>query len=276
MQSFINLICAIEFIEDNLMGRLSVEAVALAAYISSSHLQKMFSRVFRCSVGEYFTKRRLCQSAHLLINTNQRITDVALDCGYENTESFSRAFKKQFLASPSVYRKTYRFSNLYPKFTLVESDMKEGLEMIRKYDLSEISSKILSSKGTYIISADIDHLMQINETMGHETGDIALAESSARIERSIGKDMSFFRIGNDNFVILTGTNDLAITEEIAKKILSYSDDELKWNKGTFKFSLSMGITLIPCDLIEAKETIEKVDAVMIESKKNGRNAYMIQ
>ena len=56
---------------------------------------------------EYVRFSRLKKAAHLLRQTNSDILDIALDCGYEAHESFSRAFKNQYGLSPSEYRKKY-------------------------------------------------------------------------------------------------------------------------------------------------------------------------
>ncbi len=88
--------------------------------------------------------------------------------------------------------------------------------------------------------------------------------------------MCFFRIGADQFVILTSASELALAEEIAKKILSYSGDEMKWSQGSFRFSLSIGIALIPAELSDAKDALERADAAMMNAKKNGRCTYSVQ
>jgi len=270
MKNFISLVCAINFIEENLRQRISVSDVAKASYVSISHLQNMFSRTFHLSIGEYIAKRNLCLAAHDLTNTETSITDIAFDFGYKNVESFSRAFKKQFLLTPSLYRKSHAFSELYPRLII---DEKEGFLMTQKYDLTEISEKILNSKGTYIICTDIDHLSLINEKLGRSAGDAAIAETSARISKSIGDGMDYFRIGGDSFVILTGKDGLEVPESIAHKIISYSENDVVWSGGSFKFSISMGIIKIPEDISNAKVAIDMSDAVMLDSKKQGRNTY---
>ncbi len=272
MKNFISLVCAIEFIENNLRERITVNDVAQASYVSLSHLQSMFSRALHISMGDYIAKRKLCIAAFDLTNTGKSITEIAFDFGYANMESFSRAFKKQFLLSPSAYRKGQCFSELYPRLIINE---KEGFNMIKRYDLTEISEKILASKGTYIICADIDHLMAINEQRGHDAGDAAIAETAARIGRSIQNGTDFFRIGADHFVILTKNTDSAFAEEIAKKIIACSDNDVVWNGNPFKFSISMGIVKIPSDISDAKETIEKSENAMIEAKREGRNSYKV-
>jgi diguanylate cyclase (GGDEF)-like protein len=116
----------------------------------------------------------------------------------------------------------------------------------RKYDVSELGAQILASKGTYILYLDIDNLKPINDNMGHDAGDAALAETAlaetaARIERSISPGMTFFRTGNDDFTVLTGSGDLGRTESVAAKIISFADDEVTYGGGTLKFSVSIGI-----------------------------------
>ena len=272
MKNFISMVCAVEFIEGNLGNRISVARVAEASYISVSHLQSLFSRTFHLSIGEYIAKRRLCLAAHYLTSTEISITDIAFDFGYKNVESFSRAFKKQFLLMPSRYRKEHTFSELYPRLMI---DEKEGFTKMQRYDLAEISEKTLASKGTYIICADIDNLLPINEKLGHSAGDAAIAETSIRISQSIQEGMDYFRIGGDSFVVLTGKETPEIPEFIARSIIACSENDVKWSGGSFKFSISMGIVKIPADISNAKEAIEKSDAAMVEAKKEGRNTYKI-
>lgn len=272
MKNFISLVCAIEYIETNLREQISVNDVALASYTSLSHLQSMFSRSLHVSVGDYISKRKLCIAALDLINTSKSITEIAFDFGYANVESFSRAFKKQFLRSPSAYRKDSQFYELYPRLIINE---KEGVNMSNKYDLIAISEKILSSKGTYIICADIDHLMEINAQQGCAAGDAAIAETAARINRSIESGTDYFRIGGDHFAILTGSTEIDYAEQIARNIISCSTDEVPFSGGVLNFSVSMGIVKIPIEISDAKEAIEKAENAMITAKKEGKNTYKI-
>jgi len=272
MRDFIALICAVEFIENNLRNRISVGDVSTAAYLSLSHLQSMFSRTLNVGIGEYITKRRLCVAARDLKDTAKSVTEIAFDFGYANVESFTRAFKKQFLATPSSYRRGHGVSELYPRLIINE---KEGYDVAQGYDLTEISRKVLDARGSYIICADIDGLMRINEQMGFAAGDAAIAETATRIGKSIQDTMAYFRIGADHFVILTGSKEPSAAENIAQSIISYSDDDVSWSGGTFKFSVSMGIVKIPQDVRSAKETIEAAESATLATKKEGWNSYKV-
>ena len=272
MRSFISLVCAVEYIEQHLGERISVGDVAQASYLSLSHLQGMFSRTFHISVGDYIAKRKLCLAARQLGLTRRSITEIAFEMGYANVESFSRAFKKQFLQPPSVYRTENCLPELYPRLIINE---KEGFNMVKRFDLTEISERVLAAKGEYVICADIDHLLDINEKRGRDAGDAAIAQTSARIARSLESGMDYFRIGADHFIILTGSSDPALAEGIAGKIISQAGEEVDWIGEPFKFSITMGLVKIPSDISDAKETIERSEAAMLEAKKEGRNCYKV-
>lgn len=272
MNSFMSLICALDFIENNLRRKVSVNQVAAASYTSLSHLQSMFRRTLKVSIGDYVTKRKLCLAARDLIETESSVTEIAFDFGYSSLESFSRAFKKQFLSSPSVYRKTHKYCELFPPLVISE---KEGFKLTKIYDLTEISEAILASKGTYVINADIDDMRGLNEKWGREAGDRALAETAARITRSAGETIKSFRIGADHFIVLTKSDDLEAAETIAQKIISAAGEPVEWSGGTFDFSLSMGIVKIPEDISEAEEILERSTEAMVAAKRKGRNCYKV-
>jgi AraC family transcriptional regulator len=279
MIAFVSLLRALEFIERNLMSPFSAEDLAGAAYLSVSQLNRLFARVFRQSPVNYVLKRRLCRAAKELSQTERPITDIALDAQFSAPESFSRAFKRQFLLSPAEYRKRgIRFHELYPPITLA-LDAKGGIDMSqglpKRYDRSQLHEKILSSKGTFILMIDADHLMQINEKYGHPAGDAAIAAIASRIERALEPGMLFFRTGGDEFTALTFSRDLALCEAVAQKILSFADEDIPYPGGSYRITLSAGVALIPDDLSDPDIAIERADAAMLEAKHAGRGTYRV-
>lgn len=96
---------AILYIENHLDEDLRVEDAANAAGYSYYHFTRQFNALLGESVGSYIRKRRLAKAAKELLYSDARILDIALNCGFESSESFSRAFKLQYQVSPAAYRK---------------------------------------------------------------------------------------------------------------------------------------------------------------------------
>ncbi len=96
---------SIDFIENNLNERISIHEIAGASFQSTYH----FSRIFKALVGdspkEYLRKRRLSLAANNLLNNDDPVIKIALDCQFESQEAFTRAFKKHFKVTPAKYRK---------------------------------------------------------------------------------------------------------------------------------------------------------------------------
>lgn len=95
---------AIDYIEQNLQKKITVFDVARFVSYSYIHFQRIFYNVVGETVGSYIRGRRLTQSSNDLLYSKQKITDISLSRGFETPESFSRAFKKRFLLTPSTYR----------------------------------------------------------------------------------------------------------------------------------------------------------------------------
>lgn len=72
--------------------------------ISVSHLQKLFKQVYGVPVYHYIKEYRLEQAAVELVRSTKRITEIALDAGYDNASKFSECFRKRYGMSPTEYR----------------------------------------------------------------------------------------------------------------------------------------------------------------------------
>jgi len=90
--------------EKNMGGRLRADEVAAAAHYSYPHFARVFSDVVGMSPLTYATRRRLTHAAKDLIETDREIVDIALDCGFESQQTFTRAFTSGFGIPPLKYR----------------------------------------------------------------------------------------------------------------------------------------------------------------------------
>lgn len=95
---------SIDFIEENLDRIFNIEQIAQIMNVSPFYYQKIFSIICGIPVGEYIRNRRLSLAGSELLNSDEKIIDIALKYGYDTPEGFSRAFAKFHGVSPSAVR----------------------------------------------------------------------------------------------------------------------------------------------------------------------------
>lgn len=94
------------YIEQHLDSALTVEQLSAVACFSRFHFHRQFSQYCGVSASRYITLMRLKRASYRLVQPlPEKIIDIALDAGFENPESFSRAFKNTFGLTPSEFRK---------------------------------------------------------------------------------------------------------------------------------------------------------------------------
>ena len=94
----------VSWIEDNLNERMQISQIADRAGYSPWHLQRIFKRATGVTLGDYLRGRRLTEAAKTLSSHRGKIIDVAICHGFENQQTFSRAFKDYFGTPPHQYR----------------------------------------------------------------------------------------------------------------------------------------------------------------------------
>ena len=95
---------AINYTEAHLTEEIDYDAVAKEACSSSFHFQRVFSIMCGFTLGDYIRMRRLSLAADELINSDDRVIDIALKYGYETPESFTRAFSRFHGVTPTEAR----------------------------------------------------------------------------------------------------------------------------------------------------------------------------
>ena len=94
-----------DYIDEHLAEDLSVERLSRVANFSKFHFHRQFSQYAGISVTRYIQLMRLKRASYRLAFGDVRIIDIAMEAGFENPESFSRAFKNVFGQTPSQFRK---------------------------------------------------------------------------------------------------------------------------------------------------------------------------
>ena len=95
---------AIEYMEEHLTDDISAQDVADRVHFSPFFLQRGFSLMTGCGIGEYIRNRRLYQAALDLKETDDKVIEIAFRYGYETPESFTKAFSRFHGATPSQVR----------------------------------------------------------------------------------------------------------------------------------------------------------------------------
>ena len=96
----------LDYIDKHLDDALTVEELSKVANFSKFHFHRQFSEYCGINIGRYIQLMKLKRASYrLAFNHQDRVIDIALDAGFENPESFSRAFKNVFGQTPSKFRK---------------------------------------------------------------------------------------------------------------------------------------------------------------------------
>jgi diguanylate cyclase (GGDEF)-like protein/PAS domain S-box-containing protein len=121
---------------------------------------------------------------------------------------------------------------------------------------------------------DLDNFKEVNDTLGHDMGDILLIEAAQRINTCVRETDTVARLGGDEFVvILAALEDVSSVERVAQDILNKLTASFQLEAEKAFVSASIGITLYPSDATEIEELLKHADQAMYASKRQGRNRF---
>lgn len=139
-----------------------------------------------------------------------------------------------------------------------------------------ISRKLKNRYGA-ILFIDLNNFKTLNETRGHDIGDLLLIEVSRHLKTAVHEDDTIARIGGDEFVVLIATldmtTDMAATqaETIAKRLLASINLPFDLHGYEYRCSASIGIALFHSHEISVDELLKQADIAMNQAKQFGRN-----
>ena len=123
-----------------------------------------------------------------------------------------------------------------------------------------------------LLFIDLDKFKEVNDTLGHDTGDLLLVEAAQRVSNCVREADTVARLGGDEFiVILSELDDASSIERVAENILHKLAEPFLLADKTIYVSASIGITLYPDDATGAGDLLKDADQAMYAAKNAGRN-----
>jgi diguanylate cyclase (GGDEF)-like protein/PAS domain S-box-containing protein len=148
----------------------------------------------------------------------------------------------------------------------------------RKYFAEKLNESLFWAKSNNILLGllfiDLDGFKKVNDTLGHEMGDLLLVTVSQRLTNCLRGSDTVARLGGDEFtVILRTIPNIKVASIIAEKILFSLSQPIVLDDNVANISASVGISIYPINSYDAESLIRQADAAMYRAKHLGKNRY---
>lgn len=95
-----------QIIEAYLFSQLSIEELAQHTNLSISSFKREFAKIYNDTPANYIKTKKLEKAAELLLISDERITNIAFDCGFNDAANFSKSFFEKYNTTPTNFRLT--------------------------------------------------------------------------------------------------------------------------------------------------------------------------
>jgi diguanylate cyclase (GGDEF)-like protein len=120
---------------------------------------------------------------------------------------------------------------------------------------------------------DLDHFKQVNDTYGHQAGDVVLKEVARRVHNTLRSEDVFARFGGEEFVVLMRGTPITEAKRAAERILqAVRTQPIETEQHQVQITVSIGVTSYnPNQAMSASAFISSADLLLYEAKAQGRN-----
>jgi diguanylate cyclase (GGDEF)-like protein len=140
-----------------------------------------------------------------------------------------------------------------------------------------LSTSARSGRYGALLFLDLDHFKTLNDTLGHEVGDLLLQQVAQRLKACTREQDTVARLGGDEFVVMLedlaehSMEAAAVARRIGEKILASLNRPYPLGAQTYRSTCSMGAALFEATPITAAELLKQADIAMYQVKARGRN-----
>ena len=161
------------------------------------------------------------------------------------------------------YLATHDLLTDLPSLRFAKDRLSVALNMARRY-----------KKAVAVMFIDLDGFKDVNDTLGHDTGDYVLQQVAKRLLSCVRETDTVTRIGGDEFLIIaTEINAPENVAQIAEKVIHLVSQPIIFNGRQSVVTASIGIALFPDDGQDMDQLIKKADEAMYSVKKAGKNGF---
>lgn len=182
-----------------------------------------------------------------------------------------------------LYASNNTFKLLKKSYYNAHHDALTGLHN-RRYFIEYMESMIdrlgVTKKRAYILLIDLDHFKNINDSLGHDVGDLVLKEVADRIKKFCRLSDVVARLGGDEFVVVS--KEFQNDDNMIPEIKKYSEELLEELKKPYiidhhhlYISASIGLSKVEEDMIDGQSFLKEADIAMYEAKALGRDGVII-
>jgi AraC family transcriptional regulator len=267
---------SLDYIEENLCENITLDDLASKALCSKFHYHRIFQGLVGYPVAQYIKQRKLSVAANNLLNTNSKITDIAMDFGFNSHAVFDRAFRNFYGLTPSEYRNRKAPIELYEKINLIGREFDDNNKcLVIGPKIIQIESLLLVGKCFYgTFSDNYQDRIVINFWNNFLQ---RVDEIKYKIDSTTAYGISFDSEYKNSFCYFAGF-EVSSVEEIPKgmmikkvptskyAVFSYKgNEEMKKFYGTLDFIFGNWLPKSGYELLHEVDMIE----IFTESYKNG-------
>ena len=211
--------------------------------------------------GEELVTTPTGKKFHVILNINvsrnQITNNLHFVCVFSDISAQKAAEKElRYLAN-------YDHLTDLPNRSLLLERIKHAMELSKR-----------KSREIALFFIDLDRFKQVNDSLGHDCGDLLLVEVSRRLSELLRVDDTIARIGGDEFVVLLetykGTGHLG---SIAQKIIAAVELPVLLQGQQVSIGASIGIAIYPNDASDSSALLRHADIAMYHAKQLGRNTF---
>ena len=215
----------------------------------------------------YITKINKMKKA--LLSSNEELTQT-----YEELAAADDELKVQLNEISAIQKNLADSEEKYTYLAL--HDSLTGLPNRRSLFEEEKSIFTNGSENSVaLLFIDMDNFKFINDTMGHEFGDELIKEVSKRITVGLDDNCTLYRLGGDEFILLSKVMDRESAKVLASSILNNFKAKFIIKNIILYVSLSIGLALYPEHGENLEEMLKLADIAMYKAKEEGKNRYII-